>query len=92
MLEVAFLASHLLWMMSRKEMETLYDMITVNPAKALNIADFAIAVGAPANIVVLDQPDVGEALRFHDRPRAVISGGRAINLDRMRELATASGD
>ncbi|NIQ93099.1 MAG: cytosine deaminase, partial [Desulfuromonadales bacterium] len=28
MLEVAFLASHLLWMTTAAEMETLYDMIT----------------------------------------------------------------
>jgi cytosine deaminase len=89
MLEVAFLASHLLWMMSRNEMETLYDMITVNPAGALRIADFEIAVGAPANIVVLDQPEVGDALRYHGRPRAVISHGRRVDLDRMREVAEA---
>ena len=37
MLEVAFLAAHLLWMMSRKDMETLYDMVTVRPAEALHI-------------------------------------------------------
>jgi cytosine deaminase len=92
MLEVAFLASHLFWMMSRSETETLYDMITVNPAKALNIADFGIAEGATANIVVLDQPDVGEALRFHERPRAVIGHGRLVDLDRMRQLAAAGGD
>jgi len=89
MLEVAFLASHLLWMMSRNDMETLYDMITVNPAKALHIADFAIAVGAPANIVVLDQPDVGEALRFHGQPRAVISHGSPIDLNRMKQLSSS---
>jgi len=91
MLEIAFLASHLLWMMSRSEMETLYDMITVNPAKALHISDFAIAVGAPANIVVLDQPDIVEALRFHGRPRAVISHGRAVDLDRISKLAFTAG-
>jgi cytosine deaminase len=92
MLEVAFLASHLLWMMSRNEMETLYDMITVNPARALHIADFEIAVGAPANLVVLDRPDLGEALRYHGRPRAVISHGHRVNLDRMREMAEAGSD
>jgi cytosine/creatinine deaminase len=92
MLEVAFLASHLLWMMSRREMETLYDMITQNPAKAINLADFSLSVGAPANIVVLNRPDVGEALRFHDGPRAVISHGKLIDLDRMRELAMAGAD
>jgi cytosine/creatinine deaminase len=88
MLEVAFLASHLLWMMSRRDMDTLYDMITVNPAKALNIAGYGLAVGAPGNLVVLNAPDVVEALRFHTRPRAVINRGRPIDLQRMSELAS----
>jgi cytosine deaminase len=89
MLEVAFLASHLLWMMSRNEMETLYDMITVHPARAMHIPDFEIAMGMPAHLVVLDRPDVGEALRFHRQPSAVISHGRQVDLDRMREMAEA---
>jgi cytosine deaminase len=87
MLEVAFLAAHLLSMTARSEMESLYDMITVKPAKAMNIADFSIAIGSPANLVVLDQPDVVEALRFHAPPRHVISHGRCIDLARMRQLA-----
>jgi cytosine deaminase len=91
MLEVAFLASHLLWMMSRRDMETLYDMITVAAAKAMNIENFGIAKGNPAHIVVLDQPDVGEALRFHGAPRAVISGGRVVDLPKMQELARPGG-
>jgi cytosine/creatinine deaminase len=89
MLEVAFLAAHLLWMMSRADMETLYDMVTVRPAAALHIPDHDIAIGAPANLVVLEQPDVGEALRFHGRPRAVVSHGHPVDLDRMSALAGA---
>ncbi|MGA7787219.1 MAG: amidohydrolase family protein [Xanthobacteraceae bacterium] len=92
MLEVAFLAAHLLWMMSRDEMQTLYDMITLRPAQALNIPDFEIAAGAPANIVVLDRPDVGEALRFHSPPRVMISHGRPVDLQRMSEIAFARAD
>jgi cytosine deaminase len=91
MLEVAFLASHLLWMMSRQDMETLYDMITIAAAKAMNIGNFGIAKGQPAHLVVLDQPDVVEALRFHGAPRAVISHGRLVDLPKMRELAEGSG-
>jgi cytosine/creatinine deaminase len=37
----------------------------------------------------LDQPDVGEALRFHGQPRAVISHGRLVDLDRMSDLAVS---
>jgi cytosine deaminase len=90
MLEVAFLASHLLWMMSRRDMETLYDMITITPAKAMNIPNFGIAKGQPAHLVVLDQPDVVEALRFHSPPGVVISHGSVVDLPKMRELAQAS--
>jgi cytosine deaminase len=35
MLEVAFLAAHLLWMMTRQDVAALYDMITLEPAKAI---------------------------------------------------------
>src|SRR5262249_38694754 len=49
MMEVAFLASHLLWMMTRTDIETLYDMITVSAARAMNVADFGIAMGQPAH-------------------------------------------
>jgi len=87
MLEVAFLAAHILGMLTRAEMETLYDMITVRPAQAMNLAGFGLTVGAPAHLVVLDAPDVVEALRFHAPPRAVISHGRVVDLPRMRELA-----
>jgi cytosine/creatinine deaminase len=87
MLEVAFLAAHLLWMTAGAEIETLYDMITVAAARAMNISGFGIAVGAAANLVVLDQRDVVEALRFHAPPRWVISDGRCVDLARMRLLS-----
>lgn len=87
MLEVAFLASHLLWMMSRADMETLYDMITTAPARAMNIENHSLAVGNAANLVVLDQPDVNEALRFHAAPAAVISHGRVVDLAKMKDMA-----
>jgi cytosine/creatinine deaminase len=87
MLEVAFLAAHLLWMTTRAETETLCDMVTVAPARAINIANFGLAEGAPAHLVVLDQQDVVDALRFHAPPRHVISHGRRVDVDRMRALS-----
>jgi cytosine/creatinine deaminase len=51
MLEVAFLAAHLLWMTARAEIEMLYDMVTVAPARAMKIAGFGLEVGVPAAIV-----------------------------------------
>jgi cytosine deaminase len=79
MLEVAFLASHLLWMTSAAEMETLYDMITTRAAQAMGLRDFKLQVGAPAHVVVLNQPNVLEALRHHDRPAHVISHGKLVS-------------
>lgn len=78
MLEVAFLASHLLWMTSEAEMEQLYDMITINGAKAMNIKNFGLAVGNDANLVVLQQDNVVDALRHHAAPRYVISHGKLV--------------
>ena len=87
MLEVAFLAAHLLWMTTNREMETLYDMITVNAAQAMNIRDHELKVGATANLVVLDAPNVLEALREHAAPRFVIGHGNLVDRARMESVA-----
>ncbi|MGH2582939.1 MAG: amidohydrolase family protein [Anaerolineales bacterium] len=75
MLEVAFLASHLLWMTTTAEMDILYDMITTEAAKAVGVQDYGLQVGATPNLVVLDVPTVREALRYHRAPNYVISHG-----------------
>ena len=87
MLEVAFLASHLLWMTTRQEIEALYDMVTTQAARAMNVAGHKLAAGAPANLVVLDAPNVIEAMRDHAPPRHVISHGKLIDRTKMEALA-----
>jgi cytosine deaminase len=91
MLEVSFLAAHLLWMTGRDDIERLYDMATVAPAKAMNVPNHALAVGGEANLVVLGEPDVVEALRFHAPPRHVVSHGRRVDLASMRALSQKAG-
>ena len=86
MLEVAFLASHLLWMTAREEIDRLYDMVTVDAARAMNVNDLALAPGAPAHLVVLDEPNTVEALRNHAPPAHVISHGALVDRDRMAAL------
>lgn len=86
MLEVVFLAAHLLWMMSREEIETLYDLATVNAGKAMNVP-LKLAVGNPAHLVMLNERDVLEAVRFHNAPACVISHGKVVDLKKMRALA-----
>ena len=87
MLEVAFLAAHLLWMTTRPELETLYDMITVHAARAMNVKHHELKVGANANLVVLGQPNVLEALREHNAPRFVISHGKLLDSPKMESLS-----
>jgi len=86
MLEVAFLNSHLLWFTTNEDMETLYDMVTKNAARAIGLKNFELKVGAEANLVVLDQPNVLEALRFHERPSYVISQGKLVNQKEMDKI------
>jgi cytosine deaminase len=91
MLEVAFLAAHLLWMTTNRELETLYDMITIHAAQAMNVKDHVLKTGCPANLVVLPVPNVIEALREHAAPLYVISKGKLIDSARMKAIA-ASGE
>ena len=87
MLEVAFLAAHLLWMTTNRELETLYDMITVNAAQAMSLHNHSLKVGSPANLVVLSAPNALEALREHAAPLYVISSGKLIDSARMKSVA-----
>jgi cytosine deaminase len=87
MLEVAFLASHLLWFTTKADMETLYDMITTNAARCINVKEYGLKVGVQANLVVLNQPNVLEALRFHEAPVAVISHGKLVDQEKMKTIA-----
>lgn len=79
MLEVAFLVSHILWMTTRGDMEKLYDMITVDAGKAIGLKNHKLEEGNPANIVVLNEDNVLEALRYHREPKFVISQGKLID-------------
>jgi cytosine deaminase len=86
MLEVAFLVSHLLWMTTRADMEALYDMVTTDAAKAIGLEDFKVRVGASANLVVLDEPNVLEALRNHAAPAHVISHGVLVDQEKVEQI------
>jgi cytosine deaminase len=87
MLEVAFLAAHLLWMTTTRELEVLYNMITVHAASAININNHSLNVGNPASLVVLTAPNVLEALREHAAPLYVIHRGKLIDRARMEAVA-----
>jgi cytosine deaminase len=75
MLEVGFLAVHLLWMTQQTQMEHVYDMITRDAARVLGHHDRELEAGGVANLVVLDSSTVVDALRNHAAPRHVIHHG-----------------
>jgi cytosine deaminase len=84
---VAFLAAHLLWMTTGREIETLYDMVTTHAAQAMNVKEHLLQVGNPANLVVLETSNVLEALREHAAPKHVIMNGNIIDPVKMKAVA-----
>ena len=80
MLQVAFLASHLLRMLTFDDMDLLYDMITTTAAKVLGIENHELKVGGNADIVVLDESDVYHAIWYHRAPVYVIKDGKDITV------------
>ncbi|MDP8235569.1 MAG: amidohydrolase family protein [Candidatus Erginobacter occultus] len=85
MLEVAFLNSHLLWMTTAADMEILYDMISVDAARAMGVEDFGLEVGKSANLVVLQDDSVLEAFRNHREVKYLVSHGNQVDLDALRD-------
>jgi cytosine deaminase len=86
MLECAFLSAHLLWMSTPQEMETIYDMVSILPGRGIGLKDHVLKVGAPANLVILNQPNVNEALRFHEAPNYTISHGKVVDKAKMNKI------
>lgn len=80
MLEVAFLAAHLMWMNSRQDMEILYDLITTNAAQALGAEGHTLKEGGNADLVVLNAETVWEAIWNHEAPLYVIKAGKDISV------------
>lgn len=78
MLEVAFLAAHILQMLTQSDMELLYDMITTTAAKVLGIKNHELKVGGNANLVLLPCKSVYEAIWLHRAPLCVIKDGNLI--------------
>lgn len=78
MLQVAFLASHLLWMTTFEDMEKLYDMITTNAGKVLGLQNHILKKGGDADLVILQDQDVYHAIWHHKEPFVVIKGGKVL--------------
>ena len=77
-LEIGFLLCHASQMSQPAEILTVMDMVTANGAKALGLPDPGVAVGAAADLVVLDARDARQAFATRAPRRWVIRGGRLV--------------
>jgi cytosine deaminase len=77
-LDVAYLAVHVAQMTGLKEIDACFEMVTSNGARSLQISDYGLQVGNPANAVVVDAPSAFEAVRHRAKARYVISRGKLI--------------
>jgi cytosine deaminase len=78
LLEVAFLAAHLLGFRSAADQVRLVEMVTTRAAAVLGVDGHRIAPGNPANLCVHAAERVVDLLRDHAAPRWVVSRGRVV--------------
>jgi cytosine deaminase len=78
MLEVAFLAAHVLQFLSAADQRALVDLVTGRAARVLGVPDHAIAPGNRASFCVHGSERVVDLLREHARPRWVVRQGRVV--------------
>ncbi|MGF1536232.1 MAG: cytosine deaminase [Elainellaceae cyanobacterium] len=79
MLDVAHMALHVCQMTGTAEIDACYDMVTWNGARTLGVADgYGVAVGKPANLIVLDARNRYDALRRRPAVCYVISRGAVV--------------
>ncbi len=91
MLEVGFLAAHLLWLTDEEGIESILDMLTVDGARVLGMPDFEIARGNVANLAVHRARSLRELLAAHEPPQLVIKTGRITSDQRAGDSRQASG-
>src|SRR5262249_30714197 len=77
-LEVALFTAHTAQLTLPHELETVFDMVTVNAARAARLPDYGLAPGCRADLVVVDAPSVHEALRLQPTRRHVFKNGREV--------------
>ncbi len=77
-LEVGWIMAHTAQLVFANDIETVYDMITTNAAKAVGLTDYGLEAGKRADLVVLDAPNVKEAFRLQADRLYVIRKGRVV--------------
>jgi len=78
MLDVAFMGLHVAQMTHPEEMRRCFDMVTAENAKIMGLADYGLAPGCTASLLVLDAGNPTEALRLRPDRLAVVAKGKVI--------------
>ena len=78
MLEVAHMGLHVAQMTSQAGMRDAFDAVTTRAARAMGLADYGIAPGNTANLVLLQARDVSEAIRLRAPRLKVWRAGRLL--------------
>lgn len=82
MLEVAFIAAHLLDMMTSGDAEKLVQMVTEKAGSSIGIANHSVTVGSSADLVILPCKTVFEVVWTQPEPLYLIRRGR-VRLEKM---------
>ena len=89
MLDVAHMAVHGVPMTSREAIRWTFDAVTAIPARILGLETYGVAVGANADLVLLQAADPIEAVRLRATRLLVLRRGRIIARTPARETALA---
>jgi cytosine deaminase len=82
-LEVAQYTAHVAQLTYPPELETVFDMVTVNAARAMRLDGYGLEPGDRADLVLIDAQSVHDALRFIPPRRYVFYGGRLLAESRL---------
>ena len=78
MLDVAFMGLHVAQMTSPADMKRCFDMVTKENAAIMGLADYGLAPGKAASLVVLDVGNPVEAVRLRAERLFVIAKGKVV--------------
>src|SRR5437867_6140380 len=76
--QACFVMVHYGQMSGRDELQSMLDFVTTRAARCLGLADYGVAEGMRADLVVFDAPAPVEAVRTLAARTAVISRGRVV--------------
>jgi cytosine/creatinine deaminase len=68
--------AHIVQVSTDDDMRTLWEMITTRAARMMNLRDYGLAVGNPADLVVMDTADPVQAIREVRQPVMAFKRGR----------------